>query len=249
MRLEASDLAGMALIFAGGFAGGFVNGLTGFGTGLSALPLWLQVLPAPVAAQLAAAGSVAGHLTTIRAIWHAIDWPRLAPMLIAGLAGVPIGTALLAHVDAALFKRGVAVILVGYASLMLLAGRQVRLARGGRGAEAVVGLLGGILGGLAGLSGVLPTVWAALKGWTKEQRRGVFQAFNMTMLTAALLAHLASGLISGRFLAALAVALPGTFLGVALGHRLYARLDDHSFDRAVLIILLMAGLLLLATTR
>jgi hypothetical protein len=239
----------MGLIALGGLVGGLVNGLTGFGTGLSAMPVWLQVLPAPIAAQLAAAGGVAGQLSTLRVIWPAIDWVRLAPMLLAGLLGVPIGVALLPYVDARAFKRGVAVVLIGYSVAMLLAGRHLRVNGGGRGAEALVGLFGGVLGGLAGLSGVTPTVWAALKGWTKDQRRGVFQAFNLTILSSTLLAHLAAGLLSARFLAALALALPGTFLGVALGQALYRRLDDRGFDRAVLALLLAAGVGLLATTR
>ena len=49
---------------------------------------------------------------------------------------------------------------------------------GGRLADAAVGFAGGILGGLAGLSGPLPTLWASMRGWSKDQRRGVFQIFN-----------------------------------------------------------------------
>ena len=56
---------------------------------------------------------------------------------------------------------------------------------GGRPADAAVGFAGGILGGLAGLSGPLPTLWASVRGWTKDQRRGVFQIFNGTVLGAA----------------------------------------------------------------
>lgn len=85
----------LALILAGALAGGFVNGLTGFGTGLTALPLWLQAVEPVVAAQLVSAASVIGHVSTLPAIWHAIDWRRLAPMLIAGLIGVTILTAML----------------------------------------------------------------------------------------------------------------------------------------------------------
>ena len=33
------------IVFAGALAGGFVNGLTGFGTGMTALPIWVYALP------------------------------------------------------------------------------------------------------------------------------------------------------------------------------------------------------------
>jgi uncharacterized protein len=242
------SLGTIAIVTAGAFAGGFVNGLTGFGTGLSAMPIWLQALPAPLAAQLAAAGGVAGQLTTLRAIWHAIDWRALAPMLLAGLIGVPVGAAFVPMIDQQKFKMAVGLILIVYATLMLLSGSRLRLPPTGRWADVVMGFAGGLMGGLAGLSGVMPTVWAALQGWTKERRRGVFQAFNLTILSATLIAHLFNGLITSSFLSALLVALPGTFAGVALGQRLYARLDDRRFDRVVLILLGIAGIGLLITT-
>jgi uncharacterized protein len=238
----------IALITAGAFAGGFVNGLTGFGTGLSAMPFWLQALPAALSAQLAAAGGVAGQLTTLRSIWHAIDLRALAPLLLAGLVGVPIGAMLVPFIDATLFKRSVAVVLIVYSASMLLAGSRPYRSTSSRVADALVGFSGGILGGLAGLSGVTPTIWAALRGWPKERRRGVFQAFNLTILSAVLLAHAARGLITPAFIAALILALPGTFLGVAVGQRVYARLDDRRFDRVVLFVLGLAGIGLLLTT-
>jgi uncharacterized membrane protein YfcA len=178
------------------------------------------------------------------AIWRAIDWRRIAPMLLAGLVGVPIGCWLLPWLSLAAFKLAVGCVLIVYCIFMLLADGRVRVAAGGRGAEAAVGLGGGILGGMAGLSGPLPTVWAGLKGWPKEQRRVVFQTFNMTILSAMLATNVVMGLVSWRFLAALAVALPGTLAGARLGALLYRRLDDRRFDRLVLVLLLLSGLAL-----
>ena len=100
---------------------------------------------------------------------------------------------------------------------MLLAAGRIKLSAGRQGAEMVVGFMGGILGGLAGLSGPLPTIWAALKGWQKQERRIFFQAFNGTILSAMLAGSFAQGLVGSRFLLALAVALPGTLVGAGLG--------------------------------
>jgi hypothetical protein len=162
-------------------------------------------------------------------------------MLIAGLAGVPIGTWLLPWISLATFKLAVGLILLVYCSFMLFAAGRIVVKAGGRGAEVVVGFLGGILGGMAALSGVLPTIWAALKQWPKEERRAMFQAFNMTLLTAMLVASLLQGLIGARLLWALAAAVPGTVLGSWLGVQLYRRLDDRRFDRVVLSVLLLSG--------
>ena len=56
--------AELAFLLAGALAGGIVNGMTGFGTGLSALPFWLQAFPSATSAQLAAAARIAGQLKT-----------------------------------------------------------------------------------------------------------------------------------------------------------------------------------------
>ena len=56
-------------------------------------------------------------------------------------------------------------------------------------ADGLLGFVGGVLGGLAGLSGPVPTIWASLSDWTKAEKRGVIQDFNLTLLTAAAVAH------------------------------------------------------------
>jgi uncharacterized protein len=234
----------LAFLLAGALAGGFVNGLTGFGTGLTALPLWLQALEPVLAAQLVSAASVVGHVTAIPSTFARADWRRLMPLLAGGLLGVPIGVWLLPHVSLAAFKLAVGGILVGYCTFMLVAAGRVRLAAGGPAAEACLGVLAGILGGLAGLSGALPNIWAALKAWPKEERRMIFQVFNMTILSAMLLATVLQGLAGMRLILALLLALPATLIGGRLGAWLYHRLDDRSFDRVVLAALLISGLAL-----
>jgi uncharacterized protein len=125
----------------------------------------------------------------------------------------------------------------------------VRLPPGGRAAEGAVGVASGVLGGMAGLSGALPTVWAALQGWPKEERRIAFQAFNTTILSAMLAATAAQGLIGTRLLLALALSMPATVIGGRLGAWLYHRLDDRRFDRVVLALLLLSGLVLVWSNR
>jgi uncharacterized protein len=249
MGLFSEDWGTLAVVLAGALAGGFANGLTGFGTGLTALPFWLQVVEPVIAAQLASACGVVGQVATLPTIWHAIDWRRLAPTLLAGLVGVPIGIFLLPYVSLGTFKLTVGLVLIAYCSFMLLAAGRIKLTAGRQGAEMVVGFMGGILGGLAGLSGPLPTIWAALKGWQKQERRIFFQAFNGTILSAMLAGSFVQGLVGSRFLLALAVAVPGTLVGAGLGALLYRRLDDRRFDHIVLCLLLASGLGLVWSSR
>ena len=249
MGLLDGDWVALALILAGALAGGFVNGLTGFGTAMTALPPWLLAVEPAVAAQAISACSVASHLSTLGLIWHAINWRRLAPMLLAGLLGVPIGTWILPWLSVPTFKLAVGTIILAYCAFMLFAAGRVRLAAGGKGPETIIGFAGGILGGIAGLSGALPTMWAALKGWPKEERRVFLQVFNLTILAAMLVASLMQGLIGRRSVETIIVALPGTLIGARLGSLVYRRLDDRRFDRVVLVFLLLSGLSLVWGSR
>ncbi len=229
------------LVLAGALLGGFVNGFAGFGTGITALGLWLYALPPPVAATLVVVCSAAAQLQTLPRIWHAIEVSRVAPFALPGLLAVPVGTLLLTVVEVRAFKLAIAVLLIGYAAHALWHRRRSGLAWGGRLADGGIGFASGLLGGLAGLSGPLLTVWADIRGWTKAQKRGTFQAFNLTILAAALLAHVSAGLITRDLLMAVAVALPGTFVGARLGAALYTRVSDSRFNQIILVLLGLSG--------
>jgi uncharacterized membrane protein YfcA len=232
------------MIAAGALLGGFVSGLAGFGTGLVALGIWLHVVSPALAATLVIICSVVSQAQTIRAIWHAIDLNRIWPMLLAGVLGVPLGVHLLGRVNPDVFRLGTGVLLLLFSATMLIGRTRTAFHWGGRAADAAIGLGGGILGGLAGLSGPLPTMWATLRGWSKDQRRGVFQAYNLTVLAAALIAHAAEGLITQKVIWLLLWALPGTLLGAWLGAHAYRRLSDHHFHQIVLCLLGISGITL-----
>ena len=245
MTLSALDIA---LILLGATLGGFVNGLTGFGTALTAVPIWIHVLSPPVAAALGAAAGVMGQAQTIHLIWHAIDWRRIAPFVLAGLAGVPIGTWALPLVPQGAFKLGVGIVLVVYCGFHLVSHRLAATglaAAGGRFADIAIGFGGGIMSGLAGLSGPLPIMWATFKPWSRDEKRALFQVFNTTILSATVVSSAVAGLLPYAFWRALLICLPATFIGVRVGAWVYSRLDNRRFDRLVVSLLFAMGISLI----
>jgi uncharacterized protein len=229
------------VLMIGALAGGFVSGLAGFGTGLVALGIWLYVFPPSIAVPLVIICSIVSQTAALIAFWRLIDFKLVWPFLVGGLAGVLPGTMLVAHADPRLFKLGVGLLLLVFPIALYFNRRPLALTFGGRAADALVGFAGGVLGGLAGLSGPLPTLWASVRGWGKDERRGVFQMFNWTILTAALFLQTGAGLITqevGRFAL---LALPGTIVGSWLGARAYRALSDKSFRDVVLGLLFLSG--------
>jgi uncharacterized membrane protein YfcA len=229
-------------VLAGALAGGYVSGLTGFGMGLTALALWLQVVPPIVAAPLVVTCSIISQLQTLPAIWHAIVWRRALPFILGGLVGVPLGTALLAFVSLPAFKLFVGCILIFYCGFLLLRRSAPTVAWGGRVADGVAGFGGGVMGGLAGLSGPLPTIWASLRGWGKDERRGVFQAFNLSILLLAVASLTFGGYMTLEVGWLTLVGLPGILIGSWSGRKTYDRMGDGRFNQVVLALLLLSGI-------
>ena len=239
---------GALLVVAGAFFGGLVNGLTGFGTGMTALPFWVHALPPVLASPLVVTCSIVSQLQTLPAIWHALDFRRLAPFVAGGVLGVPIGVLVLPHVPVHAFKAAIGVLLIVACTGLLWSSRSRRAwAGGGRAADAGVGFAGGILGGLAGMSGTFPTLWAELRGWEKDARRAVFQGYNLSILVFALGSQAVAGLLTAELGRMLLLAVPGTILGAWIGRRLYRRMDTRRFSKVVLVLLLVGGGVLIAS--
>jgi len=240
--------AQIALILIGALAAGAVNGLTGFGTAITALPIWLYVLSPRDASSLAIICAAVSQLQTLPMIWRHIRWGLAVPLAIPGLVGVPIGTVLLAYIDPRFFKAGVGVFLAAYSAYVLTRRGQLKWDWGGRVADGVIGFGGGVLGGLTGVSGVLPVLWTDIRGWSKEERRGVVQIFNFTILTLAAITHAAAGMLTRQVAFETALALPGAIAGAWTGAYFYRRLADRGYQRVVMLMLLISGIALIWTS-
>jgi uncharacterized membrane protein YfcA len=233
-----------ALVAAGAVLGGLASGLTGFGFGLVSLPLWAHALAPPVASPLVIACSVVGQVQTLPKIWHAVSLRRLAPYVIPGVLGVPVGVLLLPLISPAAFRVALGALVVVACGLLLWL-RIATRRESTRAGDALVGFSGGVLGGIMGLSGVLATIWAELHGWGKDERRAIFQGFNLPILLLALAGHLLAGTFTVEVLRLLLVAIPAAMIGVWGGRKLYDRLDARRFSRIVLWFVFCAGASLL----
>src|SRR5258708_22985213 len=173
------------LLFLGALAGGFVTGLAGFGTALVVLGIWLYVLPPSTVVPLVLICSIVAQTSTLPWFWRSFDFKLVWPFLIGGLAGVPLGTMLVAHADPRVFKLSVGVLLLVFPAALYFNQKPMALSFGGRVADAAIGFAGGIPGGLGGLSGPLPTQRDSARCWGEGERRGRFPVFKCPVVAAA----------------------------------------------------------------
>jgi uncharacterized membrane protein YfcA len=234
------DATTLAILLLSLFAGGFVSGVAGFAMGIIVLSVWLHFLP-PLQCALLVVGF--GLITQGYGTWklrHAFRWRRVAPFVLGGLAGVPLGAALLARVDPAQLKLGVGVLVVLY-SLYGLARPALVIPGESTARDVGVGVANGFLAGLTGLIGIVISIWCQLRGWPKDVQRTVFQPVMLLvslMTGTSLVAAGAATPETGKlFLLGAPVVLAGTWLGL----RLYGKISESGFRRVVLVLLLAAG--------
>src|ERR1700733_14022653 len=141
----------LGVVVAGAALAGFVQGLSGFAFSLVAMSVWAWALAPQIAAPLAVFGALLGQVSSLASVRTGFEFRKIAPLVIGGVLGVPIGVFILHNVDPLRFKFAIGVFLTIYGLYGLLISAPPTVTSGGRGLDAFAGLIGGVLGGLAGV--------------------------------------------------------------------------------------------------
>jgi uncharacterized membrane protein YfcA len=242
------DLA-LGVFLLGTFAAAFVTGVAGFAFGMVAAGIWLHALAPTQAATLIVAYAllVQGHATW--KLRRTINLPRLLPFVIGSAAGIPVGLAILEWVPAARLRTGVGVLLILFGVYNLARPKVPDMKQAGRVADAGIGLLNGLLGGSTGLGGILPTIWCVLRGWPRDEHRAVSQPTAAATFLMSILTFGGAGFVTPGTAQLFLIGLPVLVAGTMLGWAFYGKLNEASFRRVVLCLILVSGVMLLATGR
>lgn len=233
----------IAVLWLGALFGGLAAGGSGFAFGVAASAIWLHRIDPVHCALMVTGCGVLLHSTTIWPQRRHIEFGKLWPFLVGGLAGIPIGVRLLVYTDPGVLKAALGVFLLAFGTYALLSPRLHTFSGGGRAADAGIGFLGGVLGGIGGYSGVLPTIWTQLRGWPKASARAVYQPYIIVMHALALTGIVWVTLDHAGVIMMLAVLAP-LLAGTWIGWQLYGKLDDRRFRQALAVLLIISGLTL-----
>ena len=129
---------------------------------------------------------------------------------------------------------------------MLATSRLPRIEKGGRLADAGVGVLGGIMAPLSGFSGLAPALWCTLRGYTKDEHRAVLQNFNLVVLSATLVSLVWSGRLHTGLLPQMGVVAGSLVIPSVWGSKIYIGMSPTAFRNGVLWLLILAGVVMLA---
>jgi uncharacterized protein len=224
-----------------------VRGSAGFG-GLNA-PLLLIVLPAKVIVPALVLLGIFSSLAIVVRDHRYIQWPHVARTLPYALVGVVFGVFVFKRLDTKDIEQGLGLFILAYGlySLWRIA-RPAQPLRIPRALLAgVMGLVAGLIGTMFGaLAGVFIAVYLNMLEMPKHEFRATMAATLALMGVARAVGYFAVDAITTDVLIAFAAALPLMGIGVVLGHRLHASLNQAGFTRLVgMLFVLIGGFLFL----
>jgi uncharacterized membrane protein YfcA len=167
-------------------------------------------------------------------------------LIVAGIASIPAGAYLLLALDAPVVRMVVGLAICLFALAFLLGfRRQVRQERRGM---VGAGLVSGVLNGLISTGGPPVVLFLSNQGMARDRLRANLIAFFLFQNSATVSVHLAGGLVSGDTLLLAAVLIGPLALGALIGVRLVRRVPENAFRKAVLAVVMAAGLMVVLSS-
>ncbi|SDJ21880.1 MULTISPECIES: sulfite exporter TauE/SafE family protein [Bradyrhizobium] len=229
------------------FAGGFVSGFSGFAMGLVVSGVWLHIItPIQTAALIAGYGLLTQGYGILK-LRQALNWQNIWPLVLGTTIGIPIGVILLSHINPVYLRSGVGVLLVLY-TVYGLARPAFKPMKIGVGSDIAIGVVNGLVGGLTGLGGIVSTISCQWRGWTRDVQRAVFQPVLFAAFVVICISMVVTGAITPETLKLYGLGFPFMLAGLWVGFKLYGTISDETFRKAVLVLLLFAGLSLIVPT-
>jgi len=221
----------------------------GFGEALVAMPLLSFVVPLQTATPLVALHAMVMSLVVVVQDWRHIHVRSVSRLLIATIAGAPLGLWWLTSIDDRAVKLFLAVLIIVFSTFALIQSRlQPQVATSeqpidrDRGAYAF-GFLSGLLGSAYNTYGPPLVMYATLRGWNPLQFRATLQGYFFAVGLIILPLHASAGLWTAEVWRYFLCAAPALVVTMPLGRALNRRFSGAVFLKAVHV-----GLLLIAAS-
>lgn len=226
------------------FTAGIVRGATGFGFSMIMIVLLTLVWTPAQAAPLILLWEVLASLGHLPFVYRQVDWKALRWLGLGVLLGTPPGVYFLVAIPVEPMRIAINAVVLVLTCLLFLGRRSEK--DPGRAGTAGVGLLSGVINGASANGGPPIILFFLSSPAGAAVGRASLIAFFLFTDTWASLIYWQQGLLDGRtLLFALVFAVP-LGLGMAVGSRWFARVDERRFRKCVLGLLMaiaVAGLL------
>jgi len=219
-----------------------VKGLSGFGSGLIAIPLLAFIFPLTLIVPILGLLSYSGTLMQSFHFRKQVSWHDMLPLIPFSLLGIVIAIWLLVNVDAnsLVLALGIFVLLYSIYSLLPLS-----VHAGGRRWAILAGSCGGMVGALFGTGGPFYVLYLKMRQLNKNQFRATIAMIFLFDGGARMTGYAFNGLYTTQVLWLTAILMPVLFLGMYAGHHLYIRIDQKRFNQVISVLLMVSGVMLI----
>ena len=239
LDLTALEIAlSITIIF---FAYG-VKGLSGFGSGLIAIPLLAFMFPltfiVPVLGLLSYSGTVMQSIQFRKQV----SWRDMLPLIPFSLLGIFIAVWLLVNVEADQLVLALGVFILLYSIYSLLS---LSVHAGGRRWAVLAGFGAGAVGALFGTGGPFYVMYLKLRQLSKSQFRATIVMIFLIDGGARMTAYALNGLFTPQVLWLVAILMPVLFAGLYVGHHLHFKINQQRFNQVINLLLLVSSIMLI----
>jgi len=222
------------------YFGGCVKGLTGFGLSMISVPLLVLIAPPSAVVPVFLLLNTVMNVMLVYGLRNAITG-RIWPLVISGIAGVPVGTYILVVVDGNVLRLIIGLVILVFA-VALLTGyrRQIGMERLGFG---LVGAVSGVLGGSISISGPPVVLFLSNLAVDKSTFRANLVAYFLCLNLFSIPVYYAGGLLTGPVFRTFLWLVPALILGCMTGTVVARKVSEQVFRQIALIIVIVAATL------
>jgi uncharacterized membrane protein YfcA len=237
MTTEAMAYAGLIVWFAY-----LVYGLTGFGSGLVAVPMLAHFIPLQFVVPYILVLNVSASLAMLgrQDFRRQANWRELGPLMPFGIAGMVIGTILLLNLPTHVLLLGLGVFVLIFGVRNLLGAGNDRLVS--RRWAIPAGFAGGVAGALFNTSGPPYVIYLTHRLRDKSQLRATLSALILMESGLRLVVFLVAGLMLQKdLLMSLLLAFPLMWFGVYVGSRIHLGISQAHMTKLLGTLLAVSG--------
>lgn len=218
----------------------FIRGITGFGSGLIAVPLLAHLLPLQFVVPLCLVLDFSASLALSRHGRRQVRWDEIRPLLPFTVAGIVLGALLLLNLPRE-------PLLTGLGLFVMLFGLRYVFNIHGEGAISRLwampaGLLGGMIGALFGTGGPPYVIYLTHRLRDKFELRATFSGLFLLEGALRILTFLVAGLLlQARLFQVLLLAIPVMAAGLYLGNKVHVGISQRQMILLIGLLLVVSG--------
>ncbi len=223
----------------------FIRGITGFGSGLIAIPFLAHLLPLKLAVPFILILDFSAS-TALGGRCHAdIQWKEIWPLLPATVVGVLLGVDLLLHIPRSLLLAALGAFILAF-GLHNITNRHRNYHSVSRWWALPGGFIAGAVGAMFGTGGAAHIIYLSRRLQDKKTIRATFSGLFILDGSFRLLTFLVAGLLLRAEIGhLLLLGFPPMALGLFLGHHTHSKISHQHMLRLIGLLLALSGASLL----